>query len=159
MKILFVCTANICRSVMAEALMKHLLLGRGKSIDVESAGVNAIGNLETDRFTNQVCSEHGLDVSSHRSKQLTEEMLDHSNLVLCLAENHKHVILRAYPRCKGKVFLLKQFRRKYPVQEPSVKDPIGRPLNHYEHCYSEIEKEVKRIVSLLIEEEKKSTTK
>jgi protein-tyrosine-phosphatase len=156
MKILFVCTANICRSVMAEALMKHMLLGHGNPIDVESAGVNAIGNLETDRFTKQVCSEHGLDISSHRSKQLTEEMLDHSNVVLCLAEIHKHLILRAYPRFKSKVFLLKQFRRKYSVQQPSVDDPIGRPFSHYEHCYSEIEKEVKRIASLLVEEEKVS---
>jgi protein-tyrosine-phosphatase len=154
MKILFVCTANICRSVMAEALLKNLLSGHGNIVDVESAGVDAVGNLESDKFTNQVCSEHGLDVSSHRSRQLTEEMLEQSSIVLCLAENHKRVILSAYPKFKSKVFLLKQFRRKHPVEKPSVDDPIGRPLRHYEHCFGEIEQEVKRIASLLIKEER-----
>ena len=159
MKILFVCTANICRSVMAEALLRHLLSGNSKSFDVRSAGVHALSNHRPDEFTTQICSDHGLDVGSHRSRQLTEQMLDQSDLVLCLAKNHKQVILSAYPRFKSKVFLLKEFHRQDAVKNPSVDDPIGRPLRRYEQCYKEIEQEVKRIAPMLPEKEKHPRTK
>lgn len=153
MRILFVCTANICRSVMAEALLKHLLSGHRRRIDVDSAGIDIVPGLESDKFTSQVCSDHGLDISSHRPSQLTQQMLERSDIVLCLAENHRQLILGAYPRFESKVFLLKHFRQNHPVENPSVDDPIGRPLAHYEHCYSEIEEEVKRIAALLLHEE------
>lgn len=149
MRILFVCTANICRSVMAEALLKHLLSSRRTSFEVDSAGIDIVPGLASDKFTIQVCSGHGLDISSHQPSQLTQEMLERSDIVLCLAENHRQLILGAYPRLESKVFLLKQFRQNHPVENPSVDDPIGRPLSHYERCYSEIEEEVKRVAALL----------
>jgi protein-tyrosine phosphatase len=153
MRILFVCTANICRSVMAEALLEHLLSGPSNSIEVDSAGIDALVGQSPDRFTQQVSATHGLDVSSHQACQLTLEMLDRSHLVLCLAENHRQSILTAFPKFKTKVFLLKQFRREDPVQNPSVDDPIGQSLKHYERCYVEIEEEVRRIASRLIQDE------
>jgi ribose 5-phosphate isomerase B len=154
MRILFVCTANMCRSVMAVAAMTHELSAYGKDFEVESAGVDAISNLKADKSTVQVCLIHGLDVSSHRSRQVTKEMLDQSDVVLCLAEDHKRLILSAYPKLHSKVFLLKQYSRNVSGEELSVTDPIGRPFDHYERCFRTIEEEVKRIASLLIREEK-----
>ena len=153
MRILFVCTANICRSVMAEAILTHLLGDQRKSVKVDSAGIDALIGQSPDEFTQQVTSSHGLDVSTHQARQLTQETLEQSDLVLCLAENHRRSILSAYPRSASKVFLLKQFRRKQPLKYPSVDDPIGRPLYHYEHCYFQIEEEVRRVASLLVEDE------
>jgi glycine hydroxymethyltransferase len=152
MKILFVCTANMCRSVMAEALLKHFLSSRTNAFVVGSAGVDVINNLKPDKTTQQLCLDHGLDVSSHRSRQLTKEMIDQSDVVLCLAQEHLQSILSAYPRFQTKVFLLKQFLRSLPVEDPSVRDPIGRPLDHYERCYDEIDEEVKRIAFLLLKD-------
>jgi protein-tyrosine-phosphatase len=155
MKILFVCTANMCRSVMAEALLKQLLSSHRNSFVVESAGVDAISNLKPDKTTQQVCLNHGLDVNLHRTRQLTKEMIDQCDVVLCLAQDHMQLILSAYPKFHTKVFLLKQFRRSQPAEDPSIRDPIGRPLDHYERCYGEIEEEVKRIATLLFRESPK----
>ena len=133
--------------------MKNLLSGQENRVEVESAGVHVFFGLTPDKFTKKVCFDHGMDVSSHEPRQLTKEMIDQSDVVLCLAENHQQTILSAYPRLEPKVFLLKKFRQERDVQNPSVDDPIGKPLEHYEHCFEEIEEEVKRIAPLLIHEE------
>jgi protein-tyrosine phosphatase len=151
MRILFVCTANICRSVMAEAMMKALADDFRDSVEISSAGIDAVSDSVSDKFTQGVCSKHGLDIGSHRSRQLTKLMLDRSDLVLCLAENHRQSILSAYPQFESKVFLLKQFRKEPPAKKPSIEDPIGKPRRRYERCFRDIQQEVKRIAPLLFQ--------
>ena len=72
-------------------------------------------------------------------------MLDETDIVLCLADEHKRLILGAYPRYKGKVFLLGEYRRDKPLRKPSVDDPTGRSKWRYSRCFKRIEAEVTRI--------------
>jgi protein-tyrosine phosphatase len=152
MRILFVCTANICRSVMAEALLKCQLAGQGKRIVVNSAGIEVIPGLTPDSNAREICSSHGLDIGSHKPHQLTLEMLEESDAILCLTDNHRQRIVGAYPRYEAKVFLLKEFRRHGHVKHLSIEDPTGHSLRRYKKCFHEIEAEVKRIAPLLIQE-------
>lgn len=153
MNILFVCTANITRSVMAEEILRHMASlhpHAGTPLHVESAGVDALVGESPDRFTQEVCRDHGIEVRAHKARQLTSEMIEGVDLVLCLAEEHKRLILGAYPRFKEKVFLLLEYRHDKPVKHLSVDDPTGRALRHYAKCFRKIEEEVTRVYKLTV---------
>ena len=151
MHIIFVCTANICRSVMCEGILKRLFFGHTlqKRVIIESAGTDVFPGRATNNLTKEVCKEHDIDVSQHRSRQLTKFMLEEAALVICLAENHHEVIHRAYPQFRMKVVLLKEFGRPELPMDISIPDPIGASKKQYTACFKEIEQELKRIFPFL----------
>ncbi len=136
---------------MSEGILKKLFHEHKlqKRVTIESAGTDAMPGRNTNNFTMEVCKEHGVDVSQHRSRQLTKSMLEEATLVICLAENHHEVIHRAYPEFGMKVVLLKKFGQVQPPKSLSVADPIGAPKKQYTACFKEIERELKRIFPIL----------
>ena len=139
---------------MSEGILKKLFLAQihQKRVTIESAGTDADAGKSTNSFTMEICNEHGIDVSKHRSRQLTASMLERASLVICLAENHHEIIHRAYPEFRMKVVLLKEFGQRQPLKNRSVADPIGGPKRVYAACFKEIEGELKRIFPSLEQE-------
>ena len=152
MKVLFVCTANICRSVMAAGIFNKQLshYDGPHSIHVKSAGVDALEDLTPDRKTKEVCNAQGIHIGSHKSRQLTKDMLDKADIVLCMEKFHKQRIISAFPNFVKNVFLLKEYLRESSIDHASIKDPIGKSKKQYEKCFKEIEKEVQRILPIII---------
>jgi protein-tyrosine-phosphatase len=152
MKILFVCTANICRSAMAEGLFKRQLSMHSgtETIQVRSSGVDALVGLTPDRNTKLVCNKQGVHIDSHKACQLTKTLLKEADLVLCMSKDHRQRILDAFPKIDKNIFLLKEYLREHPISETSVKDPTGKSIKHYETCFREIEKEIKRIFPAIL---------
>lgn len=136
---------------MSEGILKKLFLEHRtyKQVIIESAGTDAFPGKNTNSFTKEVCKAHGIDVSQHRSRQLTKSMLENATLVICLAENHYEVIHRAYPEFGMKVVLLKEYGQGQLPKNLSVADPIGTPKKQYAACFKEIEAELKRIFPFL----------
>jgi protein-tyrosine phosphatase len=134
---------------MSEAILKRLLRQNHlhKKISVESAGIDAYAGRTPNDIIREVCREHHIDVSRHRSRQVAKTILERASLVICLAENHREVLHRAYPEFKAKVVLLKEFGRQ--PNNLSVDDPIGKPKREYVACFKEIENQIRRIFPFL----------
>src|SRR5213076_1175151 len=94
-KIVTVCTANICRSPMAAALLQHALAAQPeplRSVKVISAGVNAHPGEPVSENSVIALKKVGLDISNHRAQPLTQRLLDEAAMVLCMTESHRSMI-------------------------------------------------------------------
>ncbi len=107
--LLFVCTGNICRSVMAEGFLKDLVQRDGAALRISSAGVFADAGDAPPRDVVGIMAERGVDVSGHRSKPLSNEDIVSADLLITMAiHQSRKVFIRAH-ELGWKVFTLKEF--------------------------------------------------
>lgn len=132
--VLFVCTANICRSPMAEGLLQSLDKGGPDEWRISSAGVWASGHQAASLNAVRVLEQNGVDISDHRSQPVTSSILETHQLILVMEENHKDVLNNVYPQFREKVFLL----REMVGDRGDILDPIGLSLDEYESTAQEI---------------------
>ncbi|MGQ9490601.1 MAG: low molecular weight protein arginine phosphatase [Anaerolineae bacterium] len=136
--ILFVCTANICRSPMAAAIMRRRIAEKGLAdqVQVLSAGVWAEEGLEASRNAVKVLGGRNVDLSDHLSRRVTPALLDQANIVLVMEEAHRRSLFYLAPQHLGKVFLLSEMAGEYE----DVADPYGGPIEEYERTADLLEK-------------------
>jgi protein-tyrosine-phosphatase len=135
--ILFVCTANQCRSPMAEGLMRRKLEreGRAGEIRAASAGVDALDGCRATENSIQAMAARGIDISGHRSRATTDRILQDAALILTMERAHANVLQALFPAHAERVHLLAQMAGL----ESDVADPVGSPLEDYRRTAQEIE--------------------
>ncbi len=145
--ILMVCTANVCRSPMEEAILRDMIKKQNLEsfISADSCGVWAMEDQEASKLTQQVAEENRLDLSHHQSKSITQILVDNSDLILCMSPSHKQEIVTYFPSSESKVFTLKEYKKKSIPPKETIDDPIGMTYNFYRRIFNEIDEEIKRI--------------
>jgi len=135
--ILLVCTANQCRSPMAEGLMRRKLEreGRAGEIRAASAGVDALDGCRATENSIQAMAARGIDISGHRSRATTDRILQDAALILTMERAHANVLQALFPAHAERVHLLAQMTGL----ESDVADPVGSPLEDYRRTAQEIE--------------------
>lgn len=147
--VLFVCTANMCRSPMAEGVLKFLTIKEGLShISVTSSGIAAQEGFPATEKAMAITMEMGIDLSLHGSKPLTKELIEWADYILVMESKHKEEILYRFPETKDKVNLLKKFYPAYP-EETEIADPIGKSIYHYRLCLNEIRESIEGFLEFL----------
>lgn len=132
-KIMFICSGNTCRSPLAEGLFKKYLKENNiTDIDVGSAGVGAFAGDGVSINSILVANNRGVDISSHRARNINPEHILTTDLFFCMSDSHKQVLSR---HCnEEKIVVL------------NVADPYGRPIEVYEECAKQLESQFPAIL-------------
>ena len=128
-KILTVCSGNICRSPLAEHILKQQL----PNSFVASAGVTAWVGQGADLKAIDVAKRHGLDLSRHDAKQLTIQMCLFADLILVMEEKHIEAVAAIQPLARSKIMLLGQW-----TGQKNIPDPYRKEQAFFDKVYQQI---------------------
>ena len=117
-RILFVCTANICRSPMGEAFANAYGRERGWAIEARSCGVNALEGNDAAPKSIRAMKEIGLDISAHRSAPLSAEVVGWASYILVMEIRHATRVHERYPEADGRVMMLGNFGGVMEIEDP-----------------------------------------
>jgi protein-tyrosine-phosphatase len=147
--ILFVCSANQCRSPMAEALFKSIL-DEAELADawcVESTGVWAYPGERATPSARRVLRERGMDIENHRSRPVTEGLLSQFDLVLVMEGRHAEVLQNQYPAYADRVKLFSALVGR----SDDIDDPVTGTLDTYRAAADELEVMLRRGFDRILE--------
>ncbi len=168
-----VCTGNICRSPMADAMLREEAARRGRDdIEVASAGTWAGFGNPAQPEALQVLRERGIDFAQHRSRPVDPSEVAEADLVVAMTSVHSRELRELAPGVESKMILMKELVemevaettsaepterlakllagvRPQPRRALDLDDPMGLPVFAYERAAQEIEVGVQRLANLL----------
>lgn len=147
--ILFVCTGNTCRSIIAEQLFFKMAKEENLLVEVNSAGTSAINKGDVSSLTLKTLEKEGIISSSKTfSKPLTERMIKKADLILVMEDYHLKKVLDISPSAKKKTFFLTEYAG---LEKKEILDPMGSSWEGYETCLIEIKKCLRQVITRLTE--------
>ena len=126
--ILVVCVGNICRSPMAEALLKQ----RFPEKNIDSAGVGALVGHSADPAAIEIMQAQNIDISTHVAKQIDEKLAQKADLIFTMSEGQNKWIEERWPFCRGKTFRLGHWDGK------DIADPYKHDTSAFQTAYEDI---------------------
>lgn len=125
MNILFVCTGNTCRSPMAAGLMNKIAIEEDLDVRIESAGLFAAEGSPASDEAIEAMKKYDVDLSDHRAKQITPELIEKSDVILTMTTAQKMLLSEV---AGDKTYTLCE----YAGTEGDIADPFGGDLEEYE---------------------------
>ena len=145
MKIMFICTGNICRSAMAHKMLEKKAKEQNKNIEVYSCGIWAQNGDIPTYEGKMVMQDYDIDLSNHRATNIRNSNIEEMDVILCATNNHKANVIAMYPELKEKIFTMKEYAG-YPDYDLDISDPWGYGIEVYKKCAKEIEECIEKIL-------------
>lgn len=136
-----VCVGNICRSPVAEGILKQAFPEK----TIFSSGLGALVGHPADETAAEIALSDGIDISSHRAQQLTSYLCKQADLILVMEEAHKKEIERLHPFTKGRVHCLGIIEKK----TSDIKDPYKKNREFFEKTHKKIKENVAEWIGLI----------
>lgn len=154
MKIMFICTGNICRSAMAHWLLKKKLEQNNiTNIEIYSSGIYAMDGDTSTHEAIEVMEEYGVDLKKHKATNIRRSNIKDMDIILCMTISHKRDLLYRYPELKEKIYTLKEYV-KNDKNGIEIKDPLGYDIVTYRFCASEIDACLNKLILNYIDKSK-----
>lgn len=128
-QILFVCSGNTCRSPMAEGFCKQILADDSE-YNVLSAGTSANSGESATQEAITALQNHGIDISKHRSRLLTPDLVSASRFIFAMTGRHRQKVLELCREADGKCFLLSEYSE--------IDDPFEQDQEVYNACARQV---------------------
>jgi protein-tyrosine phosphatase len=129
---LTICTGNICRSPLAEEMLRQLCQPQTPAVEVRSAGIGALQGAPADETVQRIAQEQGLLLEAHRGQQVTTTLTRWADLILVMEPHHMQYILRTDPTARGKTYLLGHWLQM------DIADPYRKSEDTYRHTHTTI---------------------
>ena len=133
-RILTVCVGNVCRSPMAEALLRSRLASHSARVTVESAGLAALVGQGADPMAIELLAERGIDLSAHRARQVNSFLVRSCELILVMEEGHQRAVESMVPDARGRVHRIGRWGNF------DVSDPYRKGRAFFEQALALIER-------------------
>lgn len=176
MHIMFVCTGNICRSPMAEVLLRDAITRRGLSgVRISSTGTWGLDGSPATEHAEAAVGSVGVRVDEHRARTFSAALAEDADLIIAMTSVHLREIEEVAPGTAARTRLLKELVHLEPatvegsspeerlqsmlaaprptyVRAMDLDDPMGLPLAVYERCRDQIQEGVDRLLRLVFED-------
>lgn len=149
LRVLFVCTGNICRSPLAEGYLRHLCETNGYSkIETDSAGISALRGSPPSKEATAVAEDWGFDISMLKSRQFSKSDLTNFDLILTMTVEQRKWIIENYKANAKRIRLLRELSAT-DGESLDISDPIGLGISSYMETFRYIKKSVENLLEQL----------
>jgi protein-tyrosine phosphatase len=128
--VLMVCTANICRSPMAEYEMRRI----APQLRVASAGISALIDSGTDKATVLVAAKSGLDLSKHKARQVSDDVIFGHDLIVVMDQSHFQWMRASFPQDRARIVKMMHWSGDHDIP-----DPFRRSILVYDAVFRKIQ--------------------
>lgn len=138
--ILFVCSANTCRSAMAEALFNHYAEKAGITLRARSCGLDAEEGLPASMGAIEAMEAYGIDLSAHRTQRISIPLMKNALMIITMTREEAQYLTALLEHSP-------ELQKRVSALEPDVPEPYGGDESDYRRAAAMLDE----VLSALVE--------